>query len=181
MARGFAIHNAPTDHGGIIPATQIRSSQMGNLFVVAGDGHFCPKCKCWSKVLKSHDHVLFDGKAVAYAGDLLSCGARILPQQNHVVGDSGTSYGSPTEQSSATTNFVNMESPKSFGLQHQLFDEITGEALINFPYQLKLKSGEIIEGLTDQEGKTTLVDTGNNEEEIELIIHDFSKPMPEWE
>lgn len=88
--KGFAIHNAPTDHGGRIPATQMRSSQMGNLFVVAGDGHFCPKCKCWSTVLKSHDHVIFDGKAVAYAGDKLSCGARILPQQSHVVGDSGS-------------------------------------------------------------------------------------------
>ena len=89
MAKGFAIHNAPTDHGGFIPATQMRSSQMGNLFVVAGDGHFCPKCKCWSTVIKSHDHVLFDGKAVAYAGDLLTCGARIQPQQSHVVGESG--------------------------------------------------------------------------------------------
>ena len=27
MAKGFAIHNAPTDHGGFIPATQMRSSQ----------------------------------------------------------------------------------------------------------------------------------------------------------
>lgn len=92
MARGFAIHNAPTDHGGFIPATQMRSSQMGNRFVCAGDGHYCPKCQCWSKVIKSHDHVLFDGKAVAYAGDKLTCGAKILPQQSHVVGDSQGSY-----------------------------------------------------------------------------------------
>ena len=48
--RGFAIHNAPTNHGGRILATQIRNSQMGNSFVRAGDGHFCPRCKCWSSV-----------------------------------------------------------------------------------------------------------------------------------
>jgi len=87
MAKGFAIHNAPTDHGGIIPATQMRGSQMGNLFIRAGDGHFCPKCQCWSTVIKSHDHILFDNKAVAYVGDKLTCGAKILPQQSHVVGD----------------------------------------------------------------------------------------------
>ena len=29
MAKGFAIHNAPTDHGGVIPSTQQRTSQMG--------------------------------------------------------------------------------------------------------------------------------------------------------
>ena len=41
MAKGFAIHNAPTNHGGVIPSTQQRTSQMGNLFVRAGDGHYC--------------------------------------------------------------------------------------------------------------------------------------------
>lgn len=86
MAKGFAIHNAITDHGGVIPSTQAISSQMGNLFVRAGDGHMCPKCRCWSVVIKSHDHVIFDGKPVAYVGDKLSCGATIQPQQSHVVG-----------------------------------------------------------------------------------------------
>ena len=62
--KGFAIHNAPTNHGGRIPSTQVRSSQEGNLFVRAGDGHFCPKCKVWSTVQPSHNHVIFDGKAV---------------------------------------------------------------------------------------------------------------------
>lgn len=89
MAKGFSIHNAPTNHGGIIPSTQVRSSQQGNLFIRAGDGHFCPKCKCWSTVIKSHDHVIMDGRPVAFAGDQLTCGATIQPQQSHVVGDSG--------------------------------------------------------------------------------------------
>ncbi|MFH4351585.1 PAAR domain-containing protein, partial [Acinetobacter baumannii] len=38
MSKGFAIHNAITDHGGMVPSTQMKSSQMGNLFVRAGDG-----------------------------------------------------------------------------------------------------------------------------------------------
>lgn len=111
--KGFAIHNAPTDHGGFIPATQVRSSQMGNLFVVAGDGHFCPKCQCWSTVIRSHDHVIFDGKAVAYVGDQLTCGARILPQQNHVVGERGDGYNN-----SSSNSF-----DKSAYSQSQVFDE----------------------------------------------------------
>lgn len=106
--KGFVIHNAPTTHGGIIPATQMRSSQMGNRFVVAGDGHFCPKCKAWSTVQKSHDHVLFDGHAVAYVNDLLSCGARILSQQSHVVGDS--SSASYRSVSSSQANQIQSDS-----------------------------------------------------------------------
>ncbi len=102
MSKGFAIHNAITDHGGMVPSTQMKSSQMGNLFVRAGDGHICPKCRCWSTVIKSHDHVIFDGKPVAYVGDKLSCGATLLPQQSHVVGDSGSPYSQKTNQASAT-------------------------------------------------------------------------------
>lgn len=89
MAKGFAIHDAPTDHGGRIASTQMRASQQGHLFVRAGDGHFCPRCHCWSTVVKSHEHIIFDGQPVAYVGDQLTCGARIQPQQNHVVGESG--------------------------------------------------------------------------------------------
>ena len=116
MAKGFAIHNAPTDHGGMIPSTQMRSTQMGNLFVRAGDGHFCPKCKCWSTVVKSHDHIIFDDKAVAYVGDQLTCGAMILPQQNHVVGDSGgaatsaiSNLQSTSRQQNQTNSFTQDE------------------------------------------------------------------------
>ena len=110
--KGFAIHNAPTDHGGIIPSTQLRSSQEGNTFVRAGDGHFCPKCKCWSTVVKSNDHVIFDGKAVAFVGDSLTCGAKILYQQSHVVGDagggsSGSSAPSNLQPVNSQQNLVN--------------------------------------------------------------------------
>ena len=95
MTVGFAIHNSMTDHGGIIPAKQMHISQMGNLFLVAGDGHYCPRCQCWSTIIKSHDHIIFDGKAVAYVGDKLTCGAKIMPKQSHVVGDSqGRNYSS---------------------------------------------------------------------------------------
>lgn len=111
MAKGFAIHNAPTNHGGIIPSTQVRSSQQGNLFVRAGDGHFCPKCKCWSTVIKSHDHVIMDGKPVAYAGDKLTCGATIQPQQNHVVGDSG-SYYNQNKNNNETNNLIKQSEEK---------------------------------------------------------------------
>ena len=110
--KGFAIHNAPTDHGGIIPSTQLRSSQEDNTFVRAGDGHFCPKCKCWSTVVKSNDHVIFDGKAVAFVGDSLTCGAKILYQQSHVVGDagggsSGSSAPSNLQPVNSQQNLVN--------------------------------------------------------------------------
>lgn len=88
MPKGFAIHNAPTDHGGVIPSTLLTMLQEDNAFVRAGDGHYCPQCKCWSTVVKSHDHMIMFGQPVAYAGDKLTCGATIQPQQTHMVGKS---------------------------------------------------------------------------------------------
>ena len=41
-----------------------------------------------------------DGRAVAYVDDLLTCGAKILAQQSHVVGDSqGSNYSSANSSS----------------------------------------------------------------------------------
>ncbi|AVH13769.1 PAAR domain-containing protein (plasmid) [Acinetobacter indicus] len=106
MSKGFGIHGSTTSHGGTVLSTQSRSSQMGNLFLRAGDGFACPKCKTWSTLIKSNDHVIFDGKAVAYVGDKFTCGATLMPKQVHVVGTSGGSSNSSVSniQSSSQQN-----------------------------------------------------------------------------
>ena len=169
MAVGFAIHNSMTDHGGMIPATQMRASQMGNLFLVADDGHFCPKCKCWSKIIKSHDHVLFDGKAVAYVGDKLTCGAKILPKQSHVVGTSqGENYRSSSNSIVPAQNNLISPSKNNYGQRFLLLDELTGEPLSNVCYEI-VKNSEIIHGKTNENGYTELV-TSSSPEEIQIHI-----------
>jgi len=180
MAKGFAIHNAPTNHGGIIPSTQVRSSQQSNLFVRAGDGHFCPKCKCWSTVIKSHDHVIMDGKPVAYAGDKLTCGATIQPQQSHVVGDSGSSYGSSATSSiiPIQNSFVETNQEKIHGMVYQLLDEHSNKPIANMYYKLVDPDGNIIEGETDENGHTKEITTGSRAQDIQFLTYDLSKPLP---
>lgn len=182
MTRGFAIHNAQTNHGGIIPATQMRSAQMGNLFVVVGDGHFCPKCKCWSTVLKSHDHVLFDGKAVAYAGDKLSCGAKIMPQQSHVVGDSGSYYDSSTVTPiMPLSNSLVKDNPEIHKIQFKLINEDTEEAISEMLYEIYSKDtgSLLVKGYTDKQGMTALYESAYSPESVQLITVDLSKPLEE--
>jgi len=181
--KGFAIHNAPTDHGGIIPSTQDRTSQMGNRFVRAGDGHYCPKCKCWSEVIKSHDHIIMDGKAVAYAGDKLTCGATIQPQQSHVVGDSqGQNYRSSSNSiAPVQSSFLSNNSQDEHGLKFQLVDKDTQLPVPESFYLLITKDGQEISGFTDDSGYTDIVNTGDNAEDVDLHVFDFSKPMDKWE
>lgn len=153
--KGFAIHNAPTDHGGTIPSTQFNSSQQGNAFVRAGDGHYCPKCKCWSTVMKSHDHIIFDGKPVAYAGDQLTCGAKIQPQQTHVVGDSQNN-----NQANQSSSQVKGE---KYTAQFKCTDKHSNEPIQNKNYVLTLESGQKIYGKTDANGLTEVVNTRQDE------------------
>jgi uncharacterized Zn-binding protein involved in type VI secretion len=149
--KGFAIHNAPTDHGGIIPATQMKDSQMGNAFVRAGDGHFCPQCKCWSTVQPSHNHVIFDGKPVAYVDDKLSCGAKILEQQTHVVGES------------TSTSQENTQSTQKHSAQFKCADKHSKEPIKNKNYVLTFENGEKIYGKTDENGLTEVINAQSDE------------------
>lgn len=112
MSKGFGIHGSTTSHGGTVMSTQSRSSQMGNLFLRAGDGFACPKCKTWSTLIKSNDHVIFDGKAVAYVGDQFTCGASLMPKQVHVVGDvgGGSSVSSARSNSQPSSSKQNSSS-----------------------------------------------------------------------
>ena len=166
MSVGFAIHNAPTDHGGIIPSTQDRTSQMGNRFVRAGDGHFCPKCKCWSEVIKSHDHVIMDGKAVAYAGDKLTCGATIQPQQSHVVGDSqGQNYSGGANSSSFLAQGLTLYSG-----QYQLVNNSNNQPYSKVKYIVTYADGRTVEGMTDENGMTERLESTESAENIEITL-----------
>lgn len=161
MAKGFAIHQAPTDHGGQIASTQMSISQQGHLFVRAGDGHVCPRCHCWSTVVKSHDHIILEGKPVAYVGDQLTCGARILPQQSHVVGESGV-----YDQSDQGGN--ELADVPIYGHRFQLKDELTNEPLSNICYEI-IKNNKSFHGTTDKNGYTELI-TSDQAEEIRVNI-----------
>jgi len=153
MAKGFAIHNAPTDHGGVIPSTQQRTSQMGNLFVRAGDGHYCPRCKCWSEVIKSHDH-------------LLTCGAKILAQQSHVFGDSqGSNYSGSANSSSFLAKGLTLYSG-----QYQLVNNANNQPYSNVKYIVTYPDGRTIEGVTDENGMTEKLEKTENAEDIEIKL-----------
>ena len=139
---------------------------MGNLFLVAGDGHFCPKCKCWSKIIKSHDHVIFDGKAVAYAGDKLTCGAKILPKQSHVVGDSqGSNYSGGANSSSYLAQGLTLYSG-----QYQLVNNSNNQPYSNVKYIVTYADGRTVEGVTDSNGMTEKLESTENSEDIKIQL-----------
>ncbi|WP_288497336.1 PAAR domain-containing protein [uncultured Acinetobacter sp.] len=166
MTKGFAINNSMTNHGGIIQATQQRTSQMGNLFLRAGDGHFCPKCKCWSTIQASHNHFIMDGEPVAYVDDLLSCGAKILPKQDHVVGTSqGENYNKNTNFSSFSAQGLTLYSG-----QYQLVNLSNNQPYSNVKYIVTYADGRVIEGVTDENGMTEKLKKTEKSQDIEIKL-----------
>ncbi len=182
MSKGFGIHGSTTSHGGTVISSQSRSSQMGNLFLRAGDGFACPKCKTWSTLIKSNDHVIFDGKAVAYVGDKFTCGATLMPKQSFVVGTSG---GANLASSISTKNIpiinslVENTSKEIHKIQFKIIDEDTEETLSEMLYELYSKeSGELlVQGYTDKNGMTAIYESEHRPEAIELITIDLSKTL----
>lgn len=114
--KGFAVDGATTNHGGVIRATQKFHDHIGLPVLRAGDGHYCPQCKCWSTIQKSHDHLIIEGQPVAYEDDLLSCGAKIMHQQRHMVGDSQGSFTISFGESPQETPTQNLNTTQSNSL-----------------------------------------------------------------
>ena len=182
MSKGFGIHGSTTDHGGVVISTQSRSSQMGNLFLRAGDGFACPKCKTWSTLIKSNDHVIFDGKAVAYVGDKFTCGATLMPKQVHVVCTSGGASSTSSISTKTTplmSSLVEDTAKEIHKIQFKIIDEDSQELLSDMLYELYSKeSGELlVQGYTDENGMTAIYESEHQPEAIELITLDLSKTL----
>ncbi|BFM35778.1 MULTISPECIES: PAAR domain-containing protein [Acinetobacter] len=185
MTRPFGIQGSTTSHGGIVIATQYSITQMGIAFLRAGDGFSCPKCKMWSTLIKSQDHVILDGKAVAYVGDHFTCGATLIPKQAHVVGTHpktvSFSQQQKNKQYSLTQSFLgNRIRLEEHGLQFQLINKKFNLPISGCFYLLTTNDGQEYSGFTDHDGFTETLRTGIKSEQVSLHIFDFSQPMNEW-
>lgn len=102
----FGIHNSTTSHGGLVASTQSLATEEENQFLRAGDGFFCPTCKVWSTLIKSNDFILIDGIPVAFVNDEFTCGAKLMPKQNLVIGEKGSSASTLNASESTHRNFT---------------------------------------------------------------------------
>ncbi len=140
----FGMMTATTDHGGTVMATQQQAIANGMAFLRAGDGFVCPKCKVWSTLIMSNQSIIMFGKPVAFAGDMFTCGATLMPNQRLVGGDKQA--GGNTSSSKAATQQI---------YDHQfVLKDTAGNVMANFAYTMKLPSGEIVHCVTDSAGKT---------------------------
>lgn len=133
-------------------------------------------------------NVLFDGLPAARQGDPSACGgalaSAVIPtvlingMPATTVGTAG-SHGNVVVAGSGTVIIGATHSPAPFieplGLPG-FFDDFfviqddSGNPIANYGYRIVTASGEVHEGITDSAGKTTVINTGKQSEELTLSL-----------
>lgn len=118
-----------------------------------GDKATCPKHKTVSTIITGDPYLQVMGKSVARVNDVLSCGCKILPKQNLVVGDTKKS------NSSSNLQLVNnlISSTTSYSKKFQIVDDLDKTPLGNIYYEIITQKNKYY-GTTDQNGYTELIE-----------------------
>lgn len=172
VATPYIVIGCPTTGGGKVISGNSSFLIEGKAIACVGDKATCPKHQTVSTIISGDPYMQVFGKAAARVNDSLSCGCKLLPQQNLVVQDNGGGSSSASSSTSSKDNQSSFLSSESFGHRFQLKDQLTGYPLSNICYEIE-KNGEIIHGATDDQGFTELVtNTSAGEVTISIIYEE---------
>jgi len=179
LATPYITIGCPTTGGGQVISGNSMFLVDGIPVACVGDKATCPTHKVVATIVSGDPYMQIFGKAAARVNDSLSCGCKLLPQQNLVVQDNGGGSAQGSQASKAQDSFV--PQTDEHGLKFQLKDQETGKPLAQQYFKLKGPDGTEIEGFTDKSGFTELIKTGTEAKEVDLTTFDLSKPMAKWE
>ena len=103
MATPYIVIGCPTTGGGKVISGNVMFLIEGIPIACVGDKATCPKHKTVSTIISGDPHMQIFGKSAARVNDSLSCGCKLLPKQNLVVQDNGSSPVSKTTTSAMTS------------------------------------------------------------------------------
>ena len=127
----------------------------------------CPKHKGVFPIVSGDATFIIDGQPVARHGDCLACGCTLISvSQIRVFVDAGTSDGLPADAAAAVASAASAATvghESAFDLTFRIEDEATGKPLSGARYRITLDSGKVLEGTTDDEGMTEVIDSNSPE------------------
>ena len=168
MLNAIGTDGCTTTHGGVVKATQFTATHHGKPMLKTGDGFQCPKCETWSTIMQGSGLLSWHGAKVALGGDKFTCGAELVAQQSPATvakGNISTSVSPSTDEASTPI------SSKSFDFDdvYQLLTE-SGEPIRHTKYKIIRADGTEETGITDENGHTMLIPTGNKSEVLSVQI-----------
>lgn len=175
-----------TDHGGEVIEASGVTDTYGRRIARVGDKVTCPKKGHGSTTIITTGDLTFiiDGRAVAYHGCKTACGATLISSQAVTTVEFGSSSGSTgaaqpsasrgSNQAAAAVAFAQgsasdqAASSAIYDEQFEVRDE-SGSLLVGIPYTVKLPTGELRHGRTDDNGCTARYET-EGAQTIEIFL-----------
>ena len=168
MTRMWAVVGDATSSGGQVvsgsPFTDIDGKPVARI----NDQATCPTHKGTFPIVDGDATTIIDGEAVALHGSSLACGCKVVAvQQLRVFLDAGRGGGGGSSGASeGTSGAMAVVVAKAGAAAPPTFDEQirfvgpSGAPLSNLGYRLHLADGTTAEGVTDADGRTVRVATG---------------------
>jgi len=178
---GFIVLGDRTSHGGVVISGDPTWTIDGQPVARVGDKVTCPRCKRTSTIVSSRFRTVIDfGKPAAFDQDTTDCGALLYSRHNNHAGwgdDSGeasTHDVNDADISQATSaapveDYLPKKAPR-FQEHFILLSSETGELLTGVPYTIKTGDGQVVEGQTDSNGRTSVVWT-DSPLPVEVVAH----------
>ena len=181
MATPYITIGCPTTGGGQVISGNSMFLVDGIPVACVGDKATCPTHKVVATIVSGDPYMQIFGKAAARVNDSLSCGCKLLPQQNLVVQDNGggSAQSSPASKAQTQDSFVEDKSKDIHKIQFKLVDDETKKPLTELMYEIysKDKGQLLVQGYTDKSGLTALYESSYTAESVEVILVDLSKPI----
>ncbi|WP_081974622.1 PAAR domain-containing protein [Novilysobacter arseniciresistens] len=166
-----------TSSGGQVVSGSPFTDIDGKPVARVNDKATCPTHKGTFPIVDGDPTTIIDGEAVALHGSALACGCKVLAvQQVRVLQQVGGGGAGTRGSGSGPVAGGTVASSQSdvYSEAFVLRSAETGKALCNRDYRITTEAGEIIEGRTDQEGRTALVTT----RERQLVRVELGEEIP---
>lgn len=168
MSQPLIVLGDKTSHGGTVLTASPFSDTHGKGWARIGDQVSCPKCGGIFPIIEGDGSLIDDGKAVAYHGCKVACGATLIASQNFsFTTPSGGSGGSSESEALAEglgligSNLIagyqdeQLSDTRRFRGRFQVIDQATGEPIPGVAFRVRSTGGQYITGTTDSEVKWT--------------------------
>ena len=148
---------ATTTHGGTVICGSPHTTHNGIPISRKGDKVICKKCKKLTTILTGDSSFMVDSAPIARAGDVTSCGAKLIAVQQSFCESNFEVMG--VEQAEvirreAQKSFNEVMGDELYDEQFQLIDDFTGKPLKNVPYVMLCDEKELLKRITDSNGFT---------------------------
>lgn len=157
----------PTSHGGqVLEGSQFDICHNKPIAFI-GHQTYCPKCKGNFPIIEGALTTPFYGKGVALAGMRTACGAVLIATQFTDTVEYGGGQGNAAVRSGSRpsshpgdkgpSSAAPSTPPAGFDIHFHVKHKDTGREMRNTSYRITVDDGQVIEGVTDENGFTQKV------------------------